>query len=573
MRSRARFRRGRAASAIVAVALLTSACNTGDKEAAKPAAPGARKGGVLRVALEEPASIESGNVFDAAGQQLVQTMCDPLIQIDPITGELKPAIAESWQLSGGGKQMTVKIRKGVKFHNGTKVTADDVAFTLSRVASDQYASFQAPLLSNVEGYELVHGDEETKDKLKRRRLGGVKIIEGNSFEIKLKSDNADFIRLLTHPLAAPVSRKAAEADPVKFARQPICAGPYKMAKPWVPGDPTISLVRFDDYYARNTGYTAGGTGYVDSIEVSLHDDKVAAAAAYDGGAADVADLPIDRVPEIRGSRPSELVEGITPTIEYIGLPATARDSPFADVHVRRALSLALDRETIAQTVYNGSRKPASGFVGPSVGKEWYRSDACGEAVPPRADVAAAQAELAEAGQLAQTLKGTTIPLTFNDELDNRRVVEAVAQQWQAALGLQFELVPMEWEKYLSQAIGQEGFRGPFRFSWTPAYPSSDLYLAPVFGSAGIGRDNFSRFSDGVFDRRLERQARRAGEVGDRLAEYHQLEDLLCEQLPMLPLVYGGSRFLIRTGKVAVATESATERGSGLLALRELYLAA
>jgi peptide/nickel transport system substrate-binding protein/oligopeptide transport system substrate-binding protein len=548
------------------VALVAGACSRQTKIDGLKATSDAKAGGTITVAIPAPGSIEPGNVHDAAGRLVVETMCDPLIQLDPVTGEMKGALADSWQVGDRGKRITIRLRRGLRMSNGARLTADDVVRSLTRAASEDYAGYNATLLSPIDGYPIVHGDERTDDDAKKKRLAGTRVIENVSFEIRLTEGNADFVRILTSPVAMPIAWRTAEKDPAAFAHEPVCAGPYRLAAPWKPGDPSIRLVRNERYKPVNSGLTRSGAGWADEIVFKIVPDLAAAAADFGQGGSDVATVPLASVASLRGSDPAHLVEGVGSGIEYIGLSATKGLT--AKPAVRIALSQAIDRKELIARVFGGSRVPAAGFIGPSVGDEGFKKDACGARAPASGSADAAAATLRAAGV---DLHGALLPLAYNDELNNKAVAEEVARQWRAALGVDVQLVAMPWDKYLAQAVGAQGFDGAFRLRWAPAYPSADSYLASPFSAAGIGRDNFSRFSNRTFDLDLERVARRQALDADRAAEYLRLEARLCEAMPMIPLTVDGTRFLVRTERLASATGSFTARGDGLVDVRDIYV--
>lgn len=563
-------RRGKAASGcrrvatVVAVSLVLG-CTGSRAPQTPPADSAATAGGTLVVGITEPASVDPAHAADRSAALVVGTMCDPLIQSDPVTGALTPAIAESWQVSDAGRRFTVKLREGVRFHNGQELTAEDVVFSLSRVASDETASALAALLRPVQGYQQVHGEEEVDEERLRETLRGLRVIEDYSFELALDDPLADFVRLLTHPLASPVSREAAESDPAGFARRPVCAGPYRMAEPWDHGDETIRLKRFEGYQAVNEGYTRAGRGYADEIRFRVLPEPATQLAEFRAGAVDTARVPrsaINGGETVGGS----VVQAAGPRLEYVGLPTEV--PPFDDPVVRRALSQALDRDVIAATVFAGAAVAATGFLPPTLGPV-YRDAACGPAAPASGDVAGARTALAEAGV---DLDGMRVELAFNDEFGHAALVAAVAAQWQAAFGLEVAPVAMTWQAHLAAAQERSGYDHPFRLSWAAEYPSADRYLAPLFHSDNIGRTNLTRFDNAEFDRFLERVARRATDADERRLDYQQLEDLVCEQMPLVPVAFPTANHLIATQRLGSARGGTfTDVTTGDLLVRELYL--
>lgn len=560
------MRRRAPMAAALLLALAGAACRSNEAVELPKPVPEAKPGGTIVVGTAAPQSIEPATVssFDAAGSRVVETMCDRLLEFDPVTGDPKPAIAESWQVSDGGQRITVKLRKGVRFGDGTELTSEDVSYSLTRVVLPETASPVADLLRPIDGFDELRG-EKAGNAEDRTELKGVKVIDNFSLEITLKERQADFVRMLGHPATTPVSKRATEKDLGRAATEPVCAGPYKLAEPWEPGKPALRLVRTQGYYAQNTAFTRGGAGWADVIEFRVQPDRAASFAAWQAGAVDVSRVPSSALAQAK-TLGENYVQAPGPTLEYIGLPVT--QEPFERRAVRVALSQALDRRAIVETVYGGGREPATGLLPPTVGRELYRKDACGDRAPVGGDVAAARKTLADAGV---DLNGKAVKIYFNDEFANRALVQAVGAQWQAAFGIVPQPVSMGWEQYLDTASRQPGLDGAFRMGWAAQYPSADAYLFPLLDSASIGRDNLTRFSNREFDRSLEREARRAADDAELRDTYQRLEDTACSQMPLIPVAYGAVDSVVRAAKLGAARGVYTEAASGELALRELFV--
>lgn len=537
-------RRGpRVGLVVAAAAALAAAGCTTARPAPVPfpaAAPDAHAGGTVTVGLGPPGSLDPSKVDGADDELVLRTMCDPLVQLDPGSGALVPAIAESWRISDAGRRLVLQLRRGVRFSDGNEVTARDVMFSLSRAAS------RTPL----------------------KPIRAMRVVGTHTLEVRLSAAGADFVTVLAEPLASPVSRRAVEQDPSGFAAKPVCAGPYELERPWHPGDATMVLRRSPHYTPVNAGYTAGGRGYADRIEFRILIGRTGELDAYQAGGLDVAFVaPTDA--DLAPPLDADLVRAPGPGVEYVGLPV--RVPPFDRKEVRLALSLALDRQAFAAGVFDGAAAPAQGFLPPAVG-DTHRPGACGDATPVRADVDRARAVLAAAG-----IDGRSLVLRLNVDdnfieegaFDHRAVAAVLAEQWRHSLGVTVVPVGLPRPGYDALAASAEGFDGPFRLAWTPPDPSPDAYLAPLFSSASVPPDNASRFSSPTFDRLLDK-ARRATGTPARGAAYQELEDLACHELPVIPIDVPAVHHLVRGARVASARRM-TDRSTGQIVLRELYL--
>lgn len=526
------------------------------------ASAGASPGGTLVVGIGRPGAIEPSNAYEPMGAFVTGLVCDGLATFDPRTGEMKPALAESWQVSDDGTKLTVRLREGVRFHDSRELTADDIVFSLSRAASADFAGLAARLLQPIAGYAEVHGDVVVDDAAARRSLRGVRAVTKYTVEIQLTRPQADFVAILGHPVAAPISKAAATSAGEAFSARPVCAGPYRVAEPWDPMLPVIKLVKFARYYARNEAFTRGGAGYAEAIEVRVLDSDEDQLAAWAGGGIDVMVVPPTAVATARTRWPADLVQGPGGRMEYVGGPMSDT-SPFGQQAVRRALSQSLDRQRLASEIYMGAAVPATDFLPPTLGGA-YDGGRCG--IAERADVEAARQTLASAGI---TAAGMRFRFLFNDDGFNRALVEAAAAQWRESLGLDLELVPVPWEEYASTAQGSPGLDGLFRVSWEAPYPSADAMLFPLFHSNGIGTANFGRFADTDVDRAIDRARKTDGDE-DRALDYKKVEAALCEQLPLIPVVVASHHTLV-AGRVASAVGEIVDRTSGMPLVREVYV--
>ena len=546
------MKRIRLAGAAACVAMALASCAAEEPAPLRKADPTASTGGVLRVGITRPGSVDPGNVYEPSGDLVVRTLCTPLLAVDPVTSDLLPAVVESWLVTDGGAGLTLRLRDDVRFSDGTRVTAEDVVFTLNRIASAEYASTSAELLSPIIGFAEVHGDVAADTPSDRERLAGVAIRDEGTVQISLSRPQADFVRVLTHSLTSPVSERAAETNPRQFGRQPTCVGPYRLDSAFSPEADSLRLVRSKSFDPVDRSLTRGGAGYADQVEFRLFPDAAAATAAGLAGAVDIAPAGASDSPVTR-SAPG-------PELEYIGLPTTA---PAFDVPVvRRALSMALDRSALVRRLFPLTRQPATGFLPATAPLEVK----C-EASSAEAQVEAARAMLAEQSIDISQLR---IPFYFNDEHRHRELVTEVAAQWQAAFGLVATPTPLSFSEYLARGQGRPGFDGFFRFSWAVPFSDVDGYLFPLFATERIGRDNFTRLSDPELDDALSRGARRAQETADRDLAYRDVAARLCESMPMVPLMNSLSRWLV-ADHVGSAVEPYIDGATGQPLLKEFFL--
>ncbi|GAC1422260.1 MAG: peptide ABC transporter substrate-binding protein [Actinomycetota bacterium] len=489
-------------------------------------------------------------------------MCDQLIAIDPVSGEPRPSIAESWQVGEGGGNVFFKLRPDARFSDGTPVTAEDVQFTLSRLANQEFASPSAPLLERVSDYPYVHGEIPVKDAKKRRVLLGAQIVDSRTVSIVLIEPLSDFFRALSHPATSPVPRHVAERDPVGFARRPICSGPYKLSETPKPGSP-IKLIRVKGYSGGNRSLSRSGRGYADAIELYPYGTRGFTADAYRRGVVDLA--PISESDKAAIPAGSRLVTQASDQTELVGFPNV--QPPFNDPRVRLALSKAIDRTDIARSVYGDRRVPASSLILPAfIGGNSAIDPSCASNAPASADIAGARALLAQAHVDPAAIHTT---FRFNDEGPNRALVQRIVEQWKSALGITVAPVAMTWPAYRALATRPQGLDGIFRFSWAPAYPSAEQIVTPLFTLNGIGKNNWSLYSSRDVSDAL-REANQSADPRTRSIALRKVAKQLCTDMPMAPVVQAARTFIARS-TIASAVGAFADSIDAQPLLRELYV--
>lgn len=560
---------------------LAAGCSLNESPPVATAAPGAASGGVLTVAIGRPGSIDPTNVYEPNGQLVVQTMCESLLQQDPSTGHLRGALAETFTTTETGSRFIIRLRDGLRFSNGEAMTSDDVAATLTRLASRDFASARQDLVALVGGFEFVSGAVESKNDDDRARLEGVRVIDSRSLEIRLRGRMGDYIRILAEAVTSPLPRKLIQDAPESLERNPVCVGPYRLAAPWDGQASQIKLVRNQHYDRGNPAYTDGGRGYADEVVFKIFPTPAARLAAWQARKVDVAPLLGQQAARLPAT--ASLQVGPGPSVQFVGVPTTGR---FSDPRTRAALSLALDRQAISASVFGGLASPATGYLSPALGDKVFQPNACDlrkptqgagrglafpvtgvNLTPSRADLVASRRLLAQA---RVELRGQTLSFRYNNEGRNPALARTIAATWQKAFGLKVRLVPMPWRDYLAMATGTTGFDGAFLESWTPDYPGPEQYIGPLFTAAGVGEDNWSRWNNPAFDTELARIVRAQEEPEDLAVSYRSSERFLCSNVPLIPLVFGKTAALVNTARWGTASNAWLHHSTGTIMLREIY---
>ena len=506
-------------SSAAAETSTTTATSTVDNSTTttSSASPSPQSGGILGVAIAEPAFIDPLLLVESEGAQVGNALFDSLVAFDPKTSETVPAVAESWETSADARVWTFHLRQGTTFHNGREVTAADFKYAWERMCDPKNESYVAYHLAAVQGFDEMQSGESSE-------LSGVEVVDDYTLRVTLSYPFADFEYVVGHPALAPVPREEVEKDPEAYAESPVGNGPFMMAEPWQ-HDQYIKVVRYDGYY--------GGPAYLDGVDFKIVRDPETAFLEFKAGNVDFTIIPSGQVtaaveeygesPDGLESYPGEQVL-LGPEASIYFFVFNTEDPVLQDPDVRRAISLAINREAIAQTIFEGLRAPATNIVPPGViGYEdgaWPYS---------RFDREEAARLLAEAGHP----EGDGIPelVLFTNSGGGHEDVLALMQADLQAIGVQSRIESAEAAQFL-ESLGSNQFQIA-RYSWTADYPIIDNFVYPLFDSEG--GDNVSLYSNPEVDQAIV-EARGIISAPERVAAYQEIVRLIGEDAPAIPIV-------------------------------------
>jgi oligopeptide transport system substrate-binding protein len=202
----------------------------------------AQTGGTLEYAFPagDPAYIDPYNVQENQGTEVTQALFDGLVYFDWVTGEIKPAVADSWEPNADATVWTFHLKHGTKFSNGREVVADDFVYAWNRVADPKNKSDVSYHLQPVKGFDDLQSGKATT-------LAGVVAKDPYTLVVTLSYAWSSFPYVTGHPALSPVPKEEVAKDPKAFLDMPIGNGPFKMAEPWKHSQ-SIKLVANPDYY-------------------------------------------------------------------------------------------------------------------------------------------------------------------------------------------------------------------------------------------------------------------------------------------------------------------------------------
>jgi oligopeptide transport system substrate-binding protein len=358
-------------------------------------------------------------------------------------------------------------------------------------------------------------------------LTGMTVVDENTFTVELVNPDPEFPLRLAYAAYFAMPESAFD-DPAAFEEMPIGSGPFKMAAPWE-HDVRISLEKYEDYQGP------------DPAKIDTFDFEIIAeiATAYNealAGNLDVmASVPTENLSTYQEDFPDRNNDVYTTSFAYLGFPTYLPQ--FTKEH-RQALSMAVDREAIAEKIFLGGRDAAHSVIPPNL---QGRDDVC-----PSWNYDPEMAkELWDAA-------GDPGPITvwFNSGAGHEDWIEAVVNFWGQNLGIDTSTITfesLEFSEYLPVLDNQEA-TGPFRLGWGQDYPSPYNFLEPLYASYNappVGSNN-TFYNNPDFDAALAAGVEKVAASGlleDGLADYYAAEDILCEDAQVMPVYFGKTQYV------------------------------
>lgn len=467
------------------------------------------------------------------GANTIITIFEPLLLINE-NNEVVGGQAESWETSEDGLTWTFTMRDGLKWSDGTDLNAKDFEYSFKRMVDPNTAApYAETCLGMIDGFEEAAGfpdaDGNPTAEPNPDALNVKASDDGKTLTIVLSYPCSYFDKMAAFATMSPVQQATVEANGDAWCTSPdtfVSNGPY-MITDWTPSERIV--------LTKNPNYVGGWDSskiVSDTITLLLLEDSSASYAAYNSGEAVlVKDVPTDEIPSLTKAEDGGdfYVDTILGTY-YVSLNLQ-RDA-FKDAKVRKALSLAIDRDYVANTIMQGTYSAADSIVGPGIVDESGYFHDNGNAPYISADY---EANLAEAKKLLEEAgypngEGyPTIEYSTNDAGYHVPLAEYLQQAW-GDLGITLTINKMEWSSFTPAR--RAGEYDVARNGWVMDYndPSNMLDLF----CSGNG-NNDGKYANPDFDAAID--ASRVADSAEHFAQLHKAEDILMEDMGCLPIAY------------------------------------
>jgi len=501
------------------LALAAAGCGGGNESSNTTGGGGTGQAAnqVLRMAWgAEPPSLDPGLATDTTSSNVILNIMDPLVRLDPNTNDAKPSLAESWDVNGS--TVTYHLRHDGKWTNGDPVTAGDFVYSWKRTLSPELAADYAYQLYGLKGAAEYNSCEKNCDALADKV--GVEAPDDYTLVVHLTSPQPWFVQQSAHTAFLAVHQATVEKFGDKWTEPQniVTDGPFILKK-WE-HEAEIDLVK-------NPNYRDAANVTLESIPGKIIVDGTTRVQSFESGEVDALD---------GGGLPPDEIARLKETPEYENYPSLGtyyygfNMKNISDIHERRALSLAINRQEIIDQVAQADQIPATG-MSPKGIAGFDQINPNSPWLPAAGDLDQAKDELSQAANPKKD-----ITLFFNDAPGHKEIATAVQAQWKE-LGITTTLKQQEWAQYLE-------FLGPppnnavdvYRLGWIYDFP--DAINGLELWTCDSGNNN-TNFCDKTFDDTVAK-AKATVDDSARYDVYGQLEDMLFGQdgaLPITPIYW------------------------------------
>ncbi len=483
-----------------------------------------KEGGELVIARSDPpTSLDPHKTGEDAANQVMSLLGGSLVALDPETLEVRPSLAERFEVSEDGLTFTFYLKEGVSFHNGEPLTAEDWKYTFERALDPGTQTVVAgDLLGNVESVEVV--DDYT-------------------LRIVLSEPSAVFLRnLALAGYLQPLNQGAVETLGEDFARQPVGVGPYTFDE-WLTGF-SITLQRNEDFAWPNPWFENTGSPYIQEIEFRYIPEQGTLIAALETGEVDVATVPPSDVFIFEDNPQFDVVANLQSGLGLMFL-FNMNAEKFSDVRVRQAIGHAIDKQFFIDRRLEGRGQAAYSALPPTLPGYWEEAESAGYAY----DLERARALLDEAGWTegadgVRTKDGErlTINMITRSSDDQIQAAELFQNQMQQ-IGVEVDI--QSFERALHTELLQSG-----DYDMSPLgyiYNDPDILYFLFHSSQHPAGLNFSAVNNPELDALLE-AGRQTVDDAERLPLYHEAQRLINENAYLIP-VYIPETFTVLNSRV------------------------
>ncbi len=429
--------------------------------------------------------------------------------------ELIPGAAESWKVSDDGKVYTFKLREGAKWSDGTPVTADDFVFSFRRLLDPATAAEYASML-----YVVKNGEAVNTGKAKPEELG-VKAVDPSTLEVTLNAPTPYFLEMLTHQSTYAISKANVEKFGAEFVKPGnlVTNGAYTLTE-FIPND-HIKLTK-------NPGFYDAENVKIDVVNYIPTEDRSTAMKRFEAGEIDSNDdLPTEQLAELKAKFGDKIRIG--PYLGTYYYAVKLDKEPWSNPKLRRAISMAIDRDFLAEKVWANAMLPGYSMVPPGI--QGYEP-----AIADYADMSQIDREDEAKKILTELGYGPDKPLKmeirYNTSENHKNTAVAIQEQLKP-LGIEVSLLNTDTKTHYGH-LEQKGDFDVARAGWIADYKDPESFLGISRKASG---NNYSNFNNPKFEELMDKAAAAGGNEAERSKYLSEAEAVLVNELGNMPLLY------------------------------------
>ncbi|QCR34560.1 peptide ABC transporter substrate-binding protein [Lysinibacillus sp. SGAir0095] len=511
---------------LLALTLVLAACNFGAEKEEEASEEGTATEGTTEtteggtkelnlVVASEPPSMHPQLATDSTSNAVLKNVFEGLTTVKD--GEVINAAAEDVKVSEDGLVYTFTLRDA-KWSNGDTVTAEDFAYAWTYALTPENASEYASILYPIKGAQAFNLGEGKVEDL------GVKVVDEKTLEVTLENPTPYFLELTAFKTYYPIHKATAEANDTWYAEagdQYITNGPFTLTDWQHGGSMTLE---------KNANYWDAENVALDTVNISMVESETTAATMFDAGEIDFLGSPYQAVALDVIDRYKE--EGILNISDYAAIymyKFNTTDEIMSNANIRKALTLAIDRQGLIDNITKGEQSPALGMVPAAVkgfeeDRGYYKDNDIEEAKK------ALEAGLAELG--LSDPSELNLKLSFNTSEAHAAIAQFIQEGWRTNLGIEVTLDNSEWQVFLDKLsnldyqVGRLGWIGDYN----DAYTFLEMYDSASNGNNDTGWENAEYTA-------LLKQSNTEQDPAKRLELLKQAEAILMTEYPVAPIYY------------------------------------
>ena len=467
-----------------------------------------------RGSAAEPESLDPHKTSTVYEAHVLRDLFQGLVMQDE-KANLIPGAAESWTVSDDGTVYTFKLRKDAVWSDGSPVTAGDFVFAFQRLEDPATAAEYASMLYPIKNAEAVNSGKAKPEEI------GARAVDDLTLEVTLNAPTPYFLEMLTHQATYPVNKASMDklgADWVKPGNL-VSNGAYTLAE-WVPND-HIKLVR-------NPKFWDADTVKIDVVNYIPTEDRSSAMKRFEAGELDsYDDLPTEQLADLKAKFGDQIRVGPYLGTYYFSIKTDK--APWDNVELRNAISMAIDRDFIADKVWQNSMLPGYSMVPPGI--EGYTP-----AIAKYADMSQIDRE-DEARKILEKLgytpdKPLKMQIRYNTSENHKNTAVAIQEQLKP-LGVEVSLLNTDTKTHYA-FLQEKGDYDVARAGWIADYKDPETFLGISRKASG---NNYSNYDSPAFEAAMDKAAAAGGNPEERMKDLAAAERILVDEVGNIPILY------------------------------------